>query len=85
MARRLADEVCASTELLPRAFALAAELAAHPAQAYSVTKLALRAEALNRMRAARVSGVDPVWAVWRTPETLAAMTAYRERIARGRK
>ena len=79
--RRLADEVCPAAELLPRAFTLIQELASRPPAAFSVTKLALRAESLARMKAARVSGNDPVWTMWRTPETLAAMNAYRERMA----
>lgn len=82
VARNLADEVCPAAELLPRALSLAAELAARPPHAFSTTKLALRAQTLERMRAARTSGLDPVWALWRTPETLAAMTAYRERLRR---
>lgn len=81
--RRLADEVCPPSELLPRALALAAELGARPTQAFATTKRALRAEALGRMRAARITGDDPVWELWRTPETLAAMSAYRERLRRG--
>ncbi len=84
LSRRLADEICSQSELLPRAVALAEELAAHPAPAFCETKLALRAEALARMKAARINGMDPVWSIWRTPETLAAMTAYRNRLTAGR-
>lgn len=81
--RRLADELCPASELLPRALALAAELGERPPHAFATTKRALRAETLGRMRAARITGDDPVWELWRTPETLAAMTAYRERLRRG--
>lgn len=82
VAVRLADEVCPSSELMSRALALATELGSRPAHAFSSTKLALRAEALTRMRAARQSGLDPVWTLWRTEETLAAMIAYRDRLRR---
>lgn len=82
VAYRLADELCPSSQLMPRALQLAAELAARPPHAFSTTKLALRAQALERMRAARAAGNDPVWTLWRTPETLAAMTAYRDRLRR---
>ncbi len=82
VAARLADEVCPSGELMPRALALATELGSRPAHAFASTKLALRAEGLARMRAARQSGPDPVWTLWRTPETLAAMIAYRDRLRR---
>lgn len=82
VAYRLADELYPSSELLPRALALASELASRPPHAFSTTKLALRAQSLARMQAARASGNDPVWALWRTPETLAAMTAYRDRLRR---
>jgi enoyl-CoA hydratase len=82
VARRLADEVCAASEVLPRALALAEELGSRPPHSFATTKAALRAESLQRMQAARAHGNDPVWMLWRTPETLAAMTAYRERLGR---
>ncbi len=83
-ARRLVDEVVPAADLLARALAVAEELGRHQPIAFSSTKAALRAEHLARMRAARASGEDPIWAHWRTPETRAAMEAFRAR-AVGRK
>lgn len=78
VARGLADEVVPATELLPRALGLARELGALDATAYAVTKLALRADAVARMRA-MAPGADPVWAHWRSPAVRAAVEAYRQR------
>lgn len=78
VARRLADEVVPADALLDRAFALAAELAAHLPAAFAATKRALRADALGRM-AAVPPGTDPVWALWESPEVRAAIEAYRQR------
>ena len=83
-ARRLADEVVPAADLLDRATALAAELGGHRVEALLPTKRRLRAEPLARMRAARAGGLDPAWQQWRTPETRAAMEAFRSR-AVGRK
>jgi enoyl-CoA hydratase len=78
-ARRLVDEVVPAAELMPRAMALATELAALSPVSFSVSKRALRAEFLGRIAAAHARGEDPVWAEWRTPETKAAMEAFRAR------
>jgi len=43
------------------------------------SKRALRAEGLARIGAARASGEDPIWAVWRAPETRAAIEAFAAR------
>jgi enoyl-CoA hydratase len=77
--RGLVDEIVPACDLVVRALALAGELASHNASAFSSTKRALRAEALARMRAARASGPDPAWAVWRTEETRLVMHSFRKR------
>jgi len=78
-ARRLVDAVVPAADLLPNAVALARELAAHPPAAFAASKRALRAESLARIAAARAAGEDPVWAVWRTPETRASIEAFAAR------
>jgi hypothetical protein len=77
-ARRLADEVVPAAELLPRACALAEELASRPRAAFASTKASLRADALRRLDDARRAG-DPAWDIWRSAETHAAVEAYRAR------
>ena len=85
-ARRLADEVVPATELVPRALALAEELAERPPAAFADTKLGLRAEPLRRLESARSDG-DPAWDIWRSAETRAAVEAYKARTlgAKGRR
>jgi enoyl-CoA hydratase len=84
-ARHLADEVVPAAELLPRARALAEDLAGRPRAAFEQTKVSLRADVLRRLESARRDG-DPVWDVWRSAETHAAVEAYRARTlgAKGR-
>src|SRR5881628_1727618 len=77
--RRLVDDVVPAADLLPRALALAGELAARSLASFAASKRALRAEGLARIAAARASGEDPIWAVWRAPETRAAMEAFAAR------
>lgn len=76
----LVDEVVASADVVARAEALAMELGAAPKSSYAHVKRALRAEPLARMQAARRSGPDAAWSVWRQPEVLAAIRAYRDRV-----
>ena len=83
-ARRLADEIVAAGDLRARAIAAAEELAGREPAAFAATKLALRDDALRRLEAARATG-DPVWDIWRTPATRAAVAAYRERTLRARR
>jgi enoyl-CoA hydratase len=78
-ARRLVDEVVPAAELMPRALALATELAGLSAVSFATSKRALRAEFLARIAAAHARGEDPIWAEWRTPEVKAAMEAFRAR------
>jgi enoyl-CoA hydratase len=81
VARRLADEVVPAAELMPRALKLAEELAGRLPVAVAPTKLALRADALAKMAAARASGADPTWNIWRSQEVRAAMDAYRNKLS----
>jgi len=76
--RRLIDEVVPADEVMSRAIALAGTLAGRAPAAFAPTKRALRAEALARMEASIRAG-DPVWDVWRAPETHAAVAEYRAR------
>ena len=82
LTRNLVDEIVPSTEVLPRAIALAEELASRPHVAFASTKRALRAESLGRIHAAQAAGLDPIWEQWRSPEVLASIAAYRERVLR---
>lgn len=82
--RRLVDEVVPEAELMSRALALATELAERSPTAFAAMKRALRAESLNRIKAAHATGIDPMWKTWRTPETTAAIEAYRKRSVRRR-
>jgi enoyl-CoA hydratase len=78
-ARRLVDEVVPPHALRALARAAAEELAGRPAAAFAATKRALRGPTLARLAAARGAGGDPVWDVWRAPETRAAVEAYKTR------
>jgi enoyl-CoA hydratase len=80
--RRLVDDIVPAGELLPRAVALAEELGRHHPPAYAATKRLLRADTTRRLEAICRSG-DPIWEIWRTPETRAAMEAFRARTLRG--
>lgn len=84
VARGLADEVVPAGELVDRAVALAGELAAHRPVAFASSKRALRADHLARIRASRTGGIDPIWRTWQTPDALAAMAAFRDRILRSK-
>jgi len=75
---RLADELVRPEELLARAVERAEALAVHDPTAFAHVKLELRAPALRRMETFR-PGEDPIWDLWRSPETRAAVAAYRER------
>jgi enoyl-CoA hydratase len=82
LVRRLADQLVPADRLLGEALALAEELGGRSAEAFRRTKRALRAEAVARMAAARAGGRDEAWSVWRSPETRAAVEAYRARLQR---
>src|SRR5207244_1939923 len=56
--RRLVDDVVPAAELLPRALALAGELAARPLASFAASKRAPRADGLARIPAARGAGEE---------------------------
>jgi enoyl-CoA hydratase len=76
--RRLADEVVPAADLMARARAVAGELGAREPAAFAAVKYSLRADALRRLDTTRADG-DPVWEIWRRPQTRAAVAAYRAR------
>jgi len=76
--RRLVDEVVPAGELLTKARAVAAELAERDGAVFAAIKASLRGDALRRVRA-HAPGKDPVWDVWRSEHTRAAVEAYRQR------
>lgn len=73
----LVDRLVAPEALDAEALALATELAGHTRAGFSGTKRQLRAAALARLD--RAPGEDPIWSLWRDPEVLAQMAAYRDR------
>jgi enoyl-CoA hydratase len=75
----LVDEAVPPGEVLPRALAVATELARRPAEAYRLTKLQLRQPAMDRADAATdiAAAVD---ASWKRPETADVIRAYLERV-----
>jgi len=81
--RRLADELVAPDALMARAVESAEALAAQDATAFGHVKRQLRAPALRLIEALR-PGEDPIWDVWRSAETRAAVAAYRERTLKKR-
>ena len=66
------DELATDDALVPRAMAVAEELAALPREAYARIKRQLRRDALERMAGVVASGTDPLLEGWLTPETGAA-------------
>src|SRR5262245_7358594 len=82
-ARRRGDELVAPDRLIDRAVERAEELADRDPIAFEHVKIGLRAPALREIDAARAVG-DPMWDVWRSPHTRAAVEAYRTRTLRKR-
>jgi len=72
VAGRVVDELVAAEALVPRALAVAAELAALPRDAYARIKRQLRRDALERIERVVASGTDPLVEGWLSPETGAA-------------
>jgi enoyl-CoA hydratase len=71
----LVDEVVPPEELVPRAQAIARQLAAVPAEVYAMTKKQLRADALARMDSSQENDAAAV-AEWASPQTHAAIKEY---------
>lgn len=72
LADGIVDELEAPEGLLPRAFALAGELAALPRDAYARIKRQLRARTLERIEQVIATGTDPLLDGWLSPETAPA-------------
>ena len=68
------DEVCAPDDVLPRALEAAARLAAHPAEAFARSKLALRAPMFAWVEE-RLKGGDPLAGAWILDESADASRA----------
>lgn len=77
--RGVIDELVPDDELLDRAVAAAAKLAAIPRASFAATKKALRSPALARFR--EIAPVDDpeIVAAWKSPEVRAAIAAHVER------
>lgn len=81
----LVDEVAAPEDLMGRALAAAQRLAAiHPAT-FSLTKLQLRAPAIEQMRAAQGKIQQLVEEIWATPAAMQRIRAHVERTFGGKK
>jgi enoyl-CoA hydratase len=72
LAERVVDELAPAETLLPRAIAVAEELAALPREAYARIKRHLRRAALDRIADVVASGADPLIERWLSPETSVA-------------
>ena len=73
------DEVTAPDDLVRRARAVAAELAALPREAYARIKHGLRRQALERIAHVVATGTDPLVERWLTPETAPAAARVLDR------
>lgn len=69
LAAHVLDELVAADTLLPRAIAVARELAALPREAYARIKHQLRRDALERIARVVASGADPLVEGWLGAET----------------
>ena len=78
LARGLVDEVVEPEALIPRALAIAEQLASIPATSFALVKRQLRAPVLERWRAMREHD-ERVREAWCAQETHAAIRGYLER------
>lgn len=78
-ARGLVDEVVPEGELMPRALALAEELASIPAESFRLVKQQMRAPAIQRAADAAHATGARVFEAWCDPEIHATVRAYLER------
>ena len=72
---QIIDEIVADENLLERATAVAREYAGNPPLAYAAIKKQVRADALEKIRAAVEDLTDPTRSGWFTDETKASMDA----------
>ncbi|WP_295682652.1 enoyl-CoA hydratase/isomerase family protein [uncultured Nevskia sp.] len=77
--RGLADELLAPGQVLERAITLAESLAEVPLQAFALTKQALRAASVARIRAEGPAYDQQALAHWASPQTAAGIRAYVEK------
>lgn len=75
----LVEEAVAAEEVLPRAIAVAQQLARVPADAYRLTKEQLRAPTLERVAAAAETAAA-VRAQWMDPATASSIRSYMDRV-----
>ena len=77
--RGLADEIVAPEAVLARATSLAKSFAELPPKAFALTKRALRAETIARIRVDGPGYDQEALAQWASPETSAGLRAYIEK------
>lgn len=80
--RGLVHEVVAPDQLLPRATEVGRQFASISREVFSTTKLAMRGEALTRLRNDRT--LDEIVRYWSRPETHAHIQQYLDRVVRKR-
>lgn len=81
---RLADEVAPAESVLPRALAVARQLAQVPAESFRIVKASLRRPALERFESGRAHIDAQVDAAWGSPEVQQAIRRYLEELRRRR-
>jgi enoyl-CoA hydratase len=84
LARGLVDELVEPERLLDRAFAVAEELAAIPAAAFSATKLAVRQPMIEAIRRQSALTDAAVLEHWCAPETLRQVASFAEQTIKRR-
>ena len=82
LARGLADELAAPEEVLERALGVAARLGELPAEPFAHTKAQIRQPFHERIAEYRHSDDPEVERLWRSPEALAAVKSYVDRVLR---
>lgn len=82
VAVHLADRIVKEEDLLSVAHSIAAELAGRNPVAFAGIKTALRKQSIAAMAAARQSGMDPIWSLWRGEETRNAIQSYATKLKR---
>lgn len=82
LARGLADELAAPEEVLERAIGVAARLGALPAEPFAHTKAQIRQPFHERIAEYRHSDDPEVERLWRSPEALAAVKSYVDKVLR---
>ena len=80
LAKGLVDEIVDEDALMERAFEVASELAAVPANTFRLTKRALRKPAVESAIKGAASTNEEVKAAWRSPEVLDAVRAILTRL-----